>query len=83
MTFIHVVLLHLFLPPYRSLKFTHKAFLRFENKIYYLLKGNIIRFTQQIKFFSLNRSNFSFQIHSIQNTGRLAKFRAHPKMELW
>ena len=26
MTIIHVVLLHLFLPPARSLKFTHKAF---------------------------------------------------------
>ena len=42
MTFIHVVLLHLFLPASRSLKFTHKAFLRFENEIYYLLKGNVI-----------------------------------------
>ena len=45
MTFIHVVLLHLFLSASRSLKFTHKAFLLFENKIYYLLKGHVIRFT--------------------------------------
>ena len=45
MTFIHVVLLHLFSHSLQITKLTHKVLPRFENKISLFAKGNVIRFT--------------------------------------